>query len=168
MSMRFTCGATLPTAQRYSDPRFRRVSRRFYPRKVGEFECIELAAFLHVVPIRWARWIFQWDRYGLRAADYVLRNFQEAAEPFADENVRAMDVADGLAVVRGMQDGGWRHGKLPDLSRNALFELRDAGLSAKEIAALAGLTVNQVEYQFRTKDIRGKSRAFAIGGLGIG
>lgn len=155
----FHADALLPDAERYASLKFRRVHH-------GEWDVYdetELAAFLYVVPIRWARWIFQWDRGIARRAVRVTGNPE-----FALANSGALDVETGVAVIRAMRDGGWRHGTLPNVSRDALRELHHNGLNDTALAEMTGLSVDQVQYARKGRPRGDLNRFVSVASLAIG
>jgi hypothetical protein len=101
------------------------------------------------VPLKWAKYIFQWDSRGRRAAEYVYEH--DLRPELVEANWELLDIEDAVAVLRALQDGGWQRGKFPKIVVMAMYALRDRGLSARAIAEYMGVTLNQVEYQFRTK-----------------
>ena len=76
-----------------------------------------------------------------------MRKWGDLALPYAEQNVREMDVDDGVAVLRAMQDGGWRRGKVPNVVKHSLKELRKSHKSWRLVAEhVGGLTRAQVEH----------------------
>jgi hypothetical protein len=138
--MLYHCDALLPVAERYSSTKFRRLSRRFYAHRLDAGDRLELASFLAVVPVRWSKWIFHWDRIGLWQAKLI----PPAPQDFANANFGSVTLEDGLAVLQAMKDGGWTYGGLPWIVRMSILGLRDAKMTHKEIAELTGLTDSRV------------------------
>lgn len=152
----FHADALLPEAERYASLKFRRVHDGVW----DVWDETEVAAFLYVVPIRWARWIFQWNRKVARKAVRVTGNPE-----FALANSAALDIETGLAVIRAMRDGGWRRGKLPDVARDALRELHHRGHADSALAKITGLSVDQVQYARKGRPLKSFS---AIAALAVG
>src|ERR1044072_6658131 len=141
MAMLYHCGALKPEAERYLDRQFRLFARRFSSRRVDYDDALCLAAFLAIVPIKHARWIFQWDKYGIRAAKSMRRWFTEPAraEGLIDANLKSIDADDGLAVVQAMRAGGWERGRVPEISRRDIKGVSQNGLPAGKIAKATGV-----------------------------
>lgn len=155
----FHADALLPEAERYASLKFRRVHDGYW----DEWDEAELAAFLYIVPIRWAKWIFQWSRPIVRRAVDVRGNPELA---FA--NAEKLDMETGVAVIQAMREGGWRGGKLPVIARDALRELRHRGKTAASIAKMTGLTVDQVKYATIGRPVKNARRNLAVVGLSVG
>jgi hypothetical protein len=153
----FHCDALLPTAERYSSLKFRRVAQHF---DGDASDAVELAAFLAIVPFRWARWIFHWPRR------YVLPKVIWAPPEFIRANREALDLDTGFAVLHAMQDGGWRRGRLPDVVRNTVLELVHNGRAQVDVARELGLSQDQVQYVVKGRNTAASARAVA--GLAIG
>ena len=141
------CDAIKPLNERSASQKFRRVRRWFEPTRLEYGEACELVAFVDLVPIKTAKWIFDWYQVPMR------RNVQLLVDHLRDdETVRAMitdnmahwERADGLAVLRAMQEGGWTKGTVPPIVRAALLDLHDAGMSRSQVAESVGLTLDQV------------------------
>jgi hypothetical protein len=135
------CDVTLPEGERYASPKFRRLSRRFYAAMLTPDEQLELAAFLKVVPVRWSRFIFQWDRTGI----WQTSKLPEPPPAYVDAVRASVDVEDGVRVLQAMLAGGWKQGQLPWICRMAVLALRDKKLSFSEISEITGLSYWQVQ-----------------------
>lgn len=155
----FHCDALLPEAERYASLKFRRVHDGFW----DAWDETELAAFLHIVPIRWAKYIFQWPRRIQRKAVGVIGNPE-----FGLANEAALDIETGLAVIQAMRDGGFRHGRLPRVAIDTLRELRHDGFSAVDLASRTGLSVDQVKYATIGRPNRAFRRNSAFAALAVG
>lgn len=146
MSMPWTCDALLPEAERYASLKFRRIARRFDATHLDYADACELAAFLGIVPVDRARWIFQWHAAGRREALRIVEHHKDNPDVLrmVEENLVGQTVDDGLAVFKAMQDGGWTYGKVPPIVRMAMLGLRDAGLSHAKVGEMCGITREQV------------------------
>ena len=107
--------------------KFRLIARNFRLRKVPYEVACELVAFLHVVPLRYAKWIFQWNARTVRRAKVIWdrADVQEDARKsgMIEANLRAVSVDVGLAVLAAMREGGWTKGWLPPIVNMAIAEL---------------------------------------------
>jgi hypothetical protein len=159
-------GATLPKEQRYTDARFRRVARNF---KLDLADAVELVAFLHFVPPRYARWIFGWRAAGVRDAKLLMGHpqIQDLAKPLIEENIYALSVDVGLAILRAMQDGGWTPSRgAPQVVRDTIAELRAIGNRGVDIARLTGINEKTVSEWAHSRSPRGEGqRARAVAAL---
>lgn len=107
--------------------KFRLIARNFRLRKVPYEVACELVAFLHVVPIGAAKWVFHWNARTIRRARVIWKREDVQADVvrsgMLDANLRAVSVDVGLAVLAAMRDGGWPgKGPLPDVVRMAIAE----------------------------------------------
>lgn len=134
----YACDADLPIAQRYASMKFRLVARNFRLRKVPYEVACELVAFLHIVPLRYAKWIFQWNARTIRRAQVIWdrADVQEDARRsgMIEANLRAATADTGLAILKAMQEGGWAKGHLPPIVMMAIAELNHRGVSAAVLA----------------------------------
>lgn len=155
--------ALLPTAERYASERFNTFARWFNPYKIGYADACEFVAFHETVGRRAVRYIFQWTSSvsGKELVDH-LGNIPEV-KAMIEQNHLAASRADGLAVLKAMQDGGWRQGPVPPVVRLALLDMRDAGISQPKIGRLTGLTLDQVRVM-----ANGPRRRAEVGGGGLG
>lgn len=138
MTIPHNCDALLPKLERAASLKFRRFARLHLDHDDG----CELVAFLDVVPHRWAKYIFGWSEYlvgQVRSIGPMCR----VPEMIADNNAH-WTRDDGLAVLRAMQDGGWKSGGMPKIVVRAIWDMRDAGASLNDVAEVAGLTRDQV------------------------
>jgi hypothetical protein len=146
MGMPWTCDATLPTAERYASLKFRRFARILYAHRLDYGEAQELVAFGLVVGAKALRWIFQWPppavREYRRLEAHMVKDVDVVAA--AEQNRACYTKDEGLAVLRAMQDGGFRAGSVPEIVRMALLALRDEGISQPKIAVMLGVTHDQV------------------------
>lgn len=146
----YACDADKPIAQRYASMKFRLIARSFRLRKVPYEVACELVAFLHVVPMRYAKWVFHWTPAGERCVKRIWdrADVQEDARRsgMIEANLRAVDVDVGVAVLAAMRDGGWTKGWLPPVVNMAVAELyhergqRGAAALGREL----GISANRV------------------------
>jgi hypothetical protein len=151
-------GATLPTVARLTDSRFRRARKVF---RLDVADAVELTAFLHIVPPEFARWIFGWKRTSVLAAREFLADprLNELAAPLVVENIHALSVDVGLAILKAMQDGGWRaRNTAPKIVMDTIAELRANGTTPERIAEATGLRVETVWKWSRPKSNRAESQ----------
>ena len=145
--MPWTCDALLPTELRYSSPKFRRVARGIRVDRLDYADAAELCAFVHTIDgVKYARKIFMWRAALVRDVERLLTHmdqFPHVATMVA-ENRASPTRAEGLAVLDAMRDGWWTQGSVPGVVRLALLDMRDAGISQPKIAAMTGLTHDQV------------------------
>lgn len=166
-----TFDALLPTPERYSSLRFRRVSRFLQLRLLDWADAVELCAFVETVGVEYATYIFHWNGQAVVRAYRRLRrhvgDHPDLAKAIA-ENETAMGVDAGLAVLQAMRDGGWESGSLPACVRAALKDLRKAGLNMAQIAERTGLRYDQVRHVAGYRSGRGKAvQAGAFGALAV-
>ena len=166
----FDLGVTLPKVERYTDARFRRVARWFDPYKLDAETAVQLVAFLHVVPPKFAKFIFGWRR-GFGAEALMLHEpFVEAAQDLVRANAESMTIEAGMAILRAMQDGGWTSRKgAPKFIKDLLRELRASGLSMPRVSALTGIPYDTVHEWSGKRDkwaVRAASRE-ARGRVGL-
>lgn len=142
----YACDALLPTGQRYASEKFRLLARNFRLRKVPYEVACELVAFLHVVPLLHAKWIFQWNDHTQRRAKVIWEREDVQADVartgMVEANLRACDVDVGLAVLDAMRDGGWTRGRLPDVVRMAVAELNHRKVRVRAISSRTGLSAS--------------------------
>lgn len=112
MTVNFSCDAMLSTSERYASHKFRRVSRWF---SGDEDDALELVAFLALVPIKNARWIFHWSAHGVALAKGLVDQYgsDDRVLFMVRENGLRVGYADGLHLYHAMVDGGWKGGGLP-------------------------------------------------------
>lgn len=168
--MLYTCDALLPRAERYASLKFRRVSRRFRSRRLDYGDAIELAAFLDVVPVRFARWLFDWDKYGISAAQAIQRHYRDLAEEYAKANHASVRVEDGIDLLRLLMAEGWnpRFGGYPKISKRSLRALRHDGVEPLALARELGMTVDQVKWAILGRPDRSAERNRAIASVAVG
>lgn len=143
--MLYHCDALLPTAERYASLKFRRFSRWFRPTKLDWGDALELIAFVEVVGVKYARFIFHWTGHApVRAYARLRRHVGGEAEPFIQANRASIGLDDGLAVLRAMQDGRWERG-LPAVVKQSIQVLLLDHSQAK-VAKMLGLTDAQVAH----------------------
>lgn len=138
--------ALLPVEQRYTSLKFRRVARRFDATRLDYADAAELVAFVTTVDLKHAQWMFHWRAAGLREVERLLKHLSGSAdiERMVQENNEGITRADGLGALAAMQDGGWTRGSVPPVVRMALLDMRDEGISQREIGERLGLTHDQV------------------------
>lgn len=152
----YSCDALLPIGPRYASQKFRRYARYFRLTRMTWEEACELVAFLHVVPPRYARFVFHWTDRTYRKVKRLMKrsDLVEAAASWAEENRRAVTVDDGLRILDAMRDGGWRVGMLPVVVRHAVAELRHIGWTRAEVCARTGLRLHQLKVLTNSKKRR--------------
>lgn len=165
--MPFHCGALKPEAERYIDRQFRTFAVRFRGKRLDYDDACELAAFLAIVPINQARWIFRWDKYGMRAAKSVIRWYSAPAEAegMISANKEHADISDGIAIIQAMRAGGWTKGYLPKLTKAAIQQLYHSGMKPKAISKDLGLSIDQVHYVIWGRPDHSARRARAMAQL---
>lgn len=155
MPIPFDCGVLKPAEARYSDHRFRRVSRDFDPYSLDYGEACELVSFVELTGVVPARWIFHGvPNWSVKTRELItqLKNENLVTE-MVQANHNGLDVDDGLAMLQAMRDGGWKGGPVPIWVRRALFDLRDKGFRVRDIAEATGLSRGQVSRLFfRSRD----------------
>ena len=114
--------------------------------------------------VRFAAFVFHWGHAGVRAYTRLQRHVGDAAQPYIRDNLASTGVDDGLAVLRAMQDGGWKSHGLPKIVRHAIAQLKHEGMGVSAISKLTGLTVDQVSWVLKPKRL---GRALAYGSLGL-
>jgi hypothetical protein len=146
MTLPFCCDATLPTSERYASLKYRRVARKFDTSRLDYDLATELVAFLQLVPVHVSRWIFQWDQITRKRAVELTQHAPLRADalPLHNQNLLHQGPDDGLALLRAMQDGGWKNGQVPPIIGNAIRHLNDHGLGRYRIAKFLDLKPNQV------------------------
>lgn len=167
--MIYTCDALLPTAERYASLKFRRYARWFRPTKLDYGDALELVSFVEAIGgVRHARWIFHWTGQApVKAYQRLKQHVLADVEDYIHANQASIGLDDGLAVLRAMQDGGWRGYGLPDCVKKSIQSLLEHH-SAAEIAERLGLTNEQVVYASGRKGAAKKRvQAAAYGSLGI-
>lgn len=149
-------GALLPIEQRYTNLAFRRVARRFSPKRLDYDDARVLAAFLALVPPRFARFIFHWDKIAVSHAKIIQREFTD--ERLVRANWEAVDMETAIAILQAMKDGGWKSGPLPDIVKSAVREAKHRG---RDVSKDFGLGVDQVNAIMwpRTKRRADRARA---------
>lgn len=146
MGMPWTLDALKPAPERYASLRFRRFAQNFDPYRAQFAEAAELAALIHVIGDTRARYVFHWSPATLRERVRPLiahPPIVEAAKPMIEDNLRHMDVGDGLGLFAAMQDGGWKGGPACDLMRMTVMALRDEGKTWEEVAQVLRISVDQ-------------------------
>lgn len=161
--MLYSCDALLPTAERYASLKFRRYSRWFRPTRFAWDEALELVAFVETIGgVKFAAFVFHWGHAGVKAYERLRKHMLADAQPYIRANEGSVGLDDGLAVLKAMQDGGWKSHGLPKLVKNALASLIHAGNGPTEVARATGLSVDQVLWAVRP---RRNNRALAYGSL---
>lgn len=122
MTVNYSCDAMLSTSERYASLKFRRVSRWFTG---DDDDARELVAFLALVPIKYARWVFQWSAKGVALAKELEQHWREdeRVAQMVRANALGVGVAEGLRIFEAMRDGGWKGGGLPQV---VLMTFQDA------------------------------------------
>lgn len=153
MAVPYSCDAMLPAAERYASPKFRRFARTFDPYRVDYEDAIELVAFLDLVPLASAKYVFGWTQYGQQSARKLAEHHPvvEGAKPLVEANRRLVSLSDGLTVFSAMQDGGWKHGRVPDVVSMAVKGMRKDGKSLMDIAQALGVTHEQAKTMARVR-----------------
>jgi len=145
--MPWTFDALLDAEHRYSSLKFRRVARQFDPTRMDYGEAVELVGFMKTIDgVKYARWIFGWKAAGVREATRLFEHLDqdEAVANVVAANLAVLERDDGLKCLRAMKDGGWRQGSVPGIVRMAVLDMRDAGMTYREVGDVAGLTRDQV------------------------
>jgi hypothetical protein len=132
-------------------------------------DACELVAFVETIGWPAARHVFGWvpnaKRHYERLRDH-LKGFGHV-QAMVEQNVAEPTREDGLAVLRAMQDGGWKQGWVPPIVRLAVLDMRDAGMSQPKIAKALGLTRDQVVVMCTgRRDLRQKWRNTALLAVG--
>lgn len=167
--MYYTCDALLPRAEKYASLKFRRIARRFNPFRLDYGDALELAAFLHVVPIKFATRLFEWDQGGVKAARTILYHFRGAAEEFAKANLDSVTVQDGITLIQRLREYGWnpRMG-WPDISKRSIRQLHHDGAGPTALARELDVDVDQVTWITRTHTRGAEKSNRAVVGLAVG
>jgi hypothetical protein len=161
--------ALLPTAERYASQKFRRVAQYFRFKHLDWWDALELVAFVESIGLDHARYILHWKAPATIRAYLFLRDHvgDEASEPIR-RNVECMGLDQGLGILAAMKDGGWTKGKVPDVVRMSLLELRKRGMKQSDIAKLTGLSHGQVNRLTNAAGRRNRSvQAAAFGALAL-
>lgn len=149
----YDAGATLPLVQRYTDFRFRAVSRGGFTRALVERQ-LEAVALLRLLPINYARHVFMWSDRMVARVEGQAEEWAESKTVAAmhDANLRALEPGHAVALVKAMREGGWVKGhteKLPEVVKLAMRAFRGEGLTIGQIADLFELPYWTVSYAFR-------------------
>lgn len=139
-------------------PKFKRAKGRLKLSLLDYAEAAELAAFVDMVGIDHARWIFNWYAPDMAEATRLVEHFHALGPDHAArvaQNNEAIERADGLAVLGAMLRGGWRWGSVPPIVRLAFLDMRDCGMTWPQIAGVTGLTVDQLRYMAGARRRRG-------------
>lgn len=161
--MKWTMDALLPAEQRFSSLKFRRVARRFDATRLDYADACELVAFTRTIGARNAQWIFHWRGAGVRECDRLLKHLSGSADVdrMVAENMAVPTRADGLAVLRAMQDGGWTRGGVPPCVRLSVLDMLDEGMTRNQVAAALGVTLDQVRVFAYGHRVRPRSRGLS-------
>lgn len=163
--MKWTFDALLPPEQRFTSLRFRRVSRHFQAGRLDWGEAAELCAFVLTVGLNAAQKIFHWNAYGRFEMRRLLAHMGEHPDVLAmvEDNHASVRREDGLKCLSAMRDGGWKAGPVPRCVRLALLDMRDAGMTQREIGEQTGLTRDQVAHMTTGR----RPRAVGLGVAGL-
>ncbi len=133
------------------------------PYYLDKADGLELCAFVRTLgDYQYARWIWGWGPGFHKSIEWLEANLpSDTIEAMVKDNFANVERADGLGILRAMQDGGWTRGSVPPHVRLALLDMRDAGINQVEIGRQLGLTIDQVRVM--ANGMR-KRRA----GLGVG
>lgn len=140
-------GALLPTEQRYTNLKFRRVARKFHATRLDYADAAELVAFvLTVGGVARAKYLFHWTAWAEGQAKLLVDHLGDdpGVATMRAENEAGTTREDGLKCLSAMRDGGWRKGLVPPCVRLAVLDMRDTGLSQEKVGAMLGLTREQV------------------------
>lgn len=158
MAVPYSCDALLPTAERFASPKFRRLARSFNPYKLDYAEAVELVAFLDMVPLAAAKFIFMWEKglWGIEAARKLVEHppLIEGAQPLIAANRAVVGLDDGLMVLSAMREGGWRRGSVPEVVTQACQELRKRGWTLQEIADECGVNREQTKSLAKVRAVK--------------
>lgn len=156
------CDALLDKPQRYSSPLFRRCRRL---RDLDAADIAQLVAFVEAIGVKSASYVFARPGLAYARAYREVRALHQGSVP--DISIH-MGIGEGLAILRAMQDGGYRRGQLPRITKMALKGLRKRGMTIAEIARRTKLTREQVK---RACDVRlgqKRARSAAYSALALG
>jgi hypothetical protein len=162
LCFQYDCGASLPTAQRYTDFRYRRVAPRIRL-DLDQAGAVELVAILRVLPVRFARYAFHWKGAARERAESFLRNADlvRLSEPYYRDNLARLSPETVGALINAMRDGGWKPSSgLPPVLRDALRALLARGMTQAQAGAVFGL-----DRQCVSNALRRRKPAFARVGL---
>lgn len=169
MSLPWSVDALRPANERYASLKFRRFARKFrIYNHLAYDDAAELVAFLHIVPFKWARWIFGWDMWMEKRINVLMDHIDEPE--MVRQNIEACDVDVGVAVLEAMRDGGWTKGSVPEVVWRAMLDLLGQGWSQPEVARRFGVPRSHVQHHVARQSRRGKvaERAVALGKLQVG
>jgi hypothetical protein len=117
--------------------------------------------------VKYAAYVFHWGHAGVQAYKSLQRHVGD--EALTELNLSTAGVDDGLAVLKAMQDGGWKGYGMPKLVRHALSSIHHQGMSYAKIAKMTGLTPDQVQWATGRKGLDARrSRVVANAALGVG
>lgn len=143
------------------DDRFKRAQRLF----VKEWdEAVDLVGFVEAIGVPAARWVFGWGLARVRAYERLKQHVGADGYHAMLAYQSSFGVDTGVAVLRAMQRGGWKRGKLPKVVKDALRQLHHEGLTLPDIARLVGMKRDAVEWAIRVHKPRGvkASAAYAM------
>ena len=146
----YSCDATLPRAERYASEKYRRFSRRFRPKILLWSEILELYGWMKFLnsPAN-LQLLMLWEERTIKFVRYVMKDpdVVRAGQPYVDANFASATMEDGFAVLRALQDNGWKSGNIPKIVKMALAEeWHTTGISTAKQAEKHGLTLDQCRF----------------------
>lgn len=168
----FDLGVTLPSSERYTDSRFRRVCGNVYFHALDGRTAVELVAFFQLVNPQACAKIFGWNAITLRTSWKLFQSeaHLRAAQPLIEANARALSVEAGMRVLEALKIGGWKaaYGSpTPWIVKQTLLQLRADGMKGVDVAKLAGISPHTVSTWRRTPK-SGAAAAQAAASLAVG
>lgn len=147
-------GASLPLVQRYTDHRFREVSKKRLRYARDELQA-EVAALLRAVPLDFAAAIFHWTWSSKQYAKGELQDkFIEdpLVQHYHQKNMEVLGVDQVLALLQAAREGGWTKSgnrPVPEIVRLAMRAARDDGATVQQIADRFGFGYHTASYAMR-------------------
>ena len=140
----------------YSD-QFKRSQRLFTP---AWDDACALVGLVEVIGINAARWIFGWKQP-------QIDQYKALREHVGNDFPNYRPYVDGLHVLKAMQNGGWKRGKLPKVVRDVLREMHHRGMTYGQIGRVVGMRDDAVQWACRTPRVRPVQNAAAFGALAL-
>lgn len=147
--MLYHCDALLPLPDRYLSPKFRQLSRSFWPYRLDRVLLLELAILLNTpgfYPLHVAH-MLQWDRNILpRYGHHIATHYREEALEYVPANLSSIVLSDGRATLRAILDGHAHYGgTMPLYVTRYLQHRRDAGATSRVLAREFGTTPARIQ-----------------------